>query len=463
MNNNFGNGWNNGEWNNNDPEKREESSWNGDQTEAKSNAFGGGDESKGTGAEDGAYTEKSGMSEGGSFDGDGPQKPWYLTPSVEVPDGYNPYRDGETVFEETVKKHPHAFKGAGQLENEDVVTFYHRRRWEWGFARAEAKKSLGKSSMYIAGIILAYLFLINFFAICLQWAAFNDVISDILLAAWQYLFMSPALIILATIGQKNKFKTFFKKPQVSKFFIFKWCVIGLGITYAVGFLGNIFFALVQLLGVNVNDLSQPIPDTPLSLTIYFLTVVIGAPLFEELLFRGVFLTRHMKYGCWHAIIVTAVLFGLVHQNHQQMFFAAALGLIFGYIDVKAGSIIPSLIAHTVINLYSFLATFSLYFTNYNETFADPSIALDGPAVALLFSGILNTLVYPLMIVSVIMLVYEFKKHKSDLELPKGDSFLTEKEKNTVFSTHPIMVVLLVLLLLTVYLVSFASAAAAPAL
>ncbi len=381
------------------------------------------------------------------------KKPWYLTPSVTVEKGYNPYRDDESVFGETVKKHPGVFKGASQLENEAPIAYYYRRGYEWNFARSEAKKSLGRSSRFIAAILILYLFLTNFFVLCFQTSLSGGVLETVV-TLLQYLLVYPALIILANIGCKHKTHTFFRKPQASKFYIFKWCVIGLGLTYAVSVVSNIFFAYVQMFGVNVNDLSQPIPNTPGSLILYFFTVVIGAPLFEELLFRGVFLTHHLKYGCWHAIIVSGILFGLVHQNHQQMFFAAALGILFGYIDVKAGSIIPSIIAHVTVNLYSFIMTFFLYFTNYNETLADPSIAFDGPAAVIMVSGILNMLAYALAIVSVIMLIYEKKRNKSEFVLPKGDSFLTEKEKLSTFFKHPVMIVLLVLLGISIFMISF---------
>ena len=384
---------------------------------------------------------------------EGNKKPWFLTPSVTVEKGYNPYRDGESVFGETVKKYKGVFKGAGQLENETPLDYYYRHGYEWSFARNEAKKSLGRSSRFIAAILILYLFLTNFFVLCFQ-GVLSEGALETVVTLLQYLVIAPALIILANIGCKHKTYTFFRKPQTSGFYIFKWCVIALGLTYAVSIVSNIFFTYVQMLGVNVNDLSQPIPDTPGSLVLYFLTVVVGAPLFEEILFRGVFLTHHLKYGCWHAIIVTGILFGLIHQNHQQMFFAAALGILFGYIDVKAGSIIPSVIAHITVNLYSFIITFFMYFTNYNETLADPSIAFDGPAAVLMISGILNMLAYALAVASVVMLIYEKRKNSSEFILPKGDSFLTEGEKLSAFFKHPVMIVLLVLLAISIYMISF---------
>lgn len=388
------------------------------------------------------------------FDGEsGKDKPWFLKPSVTVEKGYDPYKDGESVFEETVKGRPEAFKGGDRLENESEEAFYYRRRNEWCFARAWAKRSLGRSSRYIAAILIAYIFLTNFLAICFR-ELFSDAVYDVVITAAQYFLIAPALIILATIGLKHKTRTFFRKPDVSAFFIFKWSVISLGATYAVAMAGNILFYILQVFGVRTNDLSQPIPESVGELVLYFFTVVVLAPLFEEILFRGIFLTHHLKYGSWHAIIVTGVLFGLIHQNHEQMFFAAALGILFGYIDVKAGSIVPSLTAHAFVNLYSFMITLCLYFTNYNETLADPSVALDGPSLAIVLSGALNMLVYLLIVVAVVMLVYELKKNRSEFELPKGDSFLTEKEKNKAFFTDPVMIILLVILAICIYLISF---------
>lgn len=398
--------------------------------------------------------------EGGGFengrgDGDGSEnkKPWFLTPTVTVPKEYNPYRDGESVFAETVKASEGAFRGAEQLGNEDPVTFYHRRRWEWGFARMQAKKRLGKSSEYVSALLIAYLFLINFFPLCLYFA-FSETVVTVTMTVLQYVLIPMTILLLANIGQKHKVFTFFKKPKASWFFVLKWSVMALGLTYAVSMLSSLFFYAVRLLGVNVNDLAQPIPDSPWMLFLEFFTVVIAAPIFEELIFRGVLLTHHMKYGCWHSIIVTAVLFGLFHQNHRQMFYAMALGVLFGYIDVKSGSIIPSVIAHVTINLYSFLISFSLYFTNYNETLSDPMLGVAGPPLVMMLVGLLDVSVYALMIISVVMLIYEVYKNKSEFQLPKGDSFLTEKERATAFFTHPVTVILLVILAISIYVVSF---------
>ena len=200
----------------------------------------GGDDRENFNAEAENGEPENGRGDGENFE---KKKPWFLTPSVTVSKEYNSYRSGDSVFRETACENEGAFKGAMQLENEDPVTFYHRRRWEWGFARAQAKKSLGKSSRYMAAMLILYLFLTNFFAICFQFS-FSEKVTEIAVTLVQYLLIAHALIILANIGQKHKVLSFFKKPNASRLYLVKWCVISLGATYAVSIIGNIFFAFV---------------------------------------------------------------------------------------------------------------------------------------------------------------------------------------------------------------------------
>ncbi len=63
----------------------------------------------------------------------------------------------------------------------------------------------------------------------------------------------------------------------------------------------------------------------------FLYVCILAPMFEELLFRGLILQSLMPAGKKFAILLSAVFFGLFHGSPLQAAFAAYTGLIMGYV------------------------------------------------------------------------------------------------------------------------------------
>jgi len=208
------------------------------------------------------------------------------------------------------------------------------------------------------------------------------------------------------------------------------------------------------MGVYVNDLTSELPTDATGLVIYFLAVVICAPIFEELLFRGPILAINLKFGGMFASIVSGLLFGLIHQNHQQMFYAMVLGFIFSFIDIKAGSITPSIIAHMAVNGYSFINVFFLSFTNYNEIIGNPDAKLEGPQFALLLSGIMNTMVYLFIITAIILLIFEFIHNREHFFLSKGDNLLTEGEKNKIFFSTPTAIIMLVLLFLTIAVNSF---------
>lgn len=66
----------------------------------------------------------------------------------------------------------------------------------------------------------------------------------------------------------------------------------------------------------------------------FLYVGIGAPISEELLFRGLLLRSMESYGKKFAIFATALLFGLFHGNLSQAPYAFCVGLVLGYVTVE---------------------------------------------------------------------------------------------------------------------------------
>ena len=80
------------------------------------------------------------------------------------------------------------------------------------------------------------------------------------------------------------------------------------------------------------------------------------PFVEELLFRGVVLSNLMPFGKTQAVLASALLFGLMHQNLSQILYATVAGLVLGYIYVQTRSIWPCVLLHFVNNAWSVLQT-----------------------------------------------------------------------------------------------------------
>jgi len=85
--------------------------------------------------------------------------------------------------------------------------------------------------------------------------------------------------------------------------------------------------------------------------------VLIAPLMEELVTRKLVIDRARRFGDARACIFSGLMFGLMHGNFQQFFYAFFLGLIFAWVYVKTGRVIYTVLLHASINfLGGFLPT-----------------------------------------------------------------------------------------------------------
>ena len=82
-----------------------------------------------------------------------------------------------------------------------------------------------------------------------------------------------------------------------------------------------------------------------------ISITIMAPLVEELLFRGAIQGYMLRKGIkpLHAILIASAIFGIVHMNPIQIPFAFAIGLIFGWLYYRTGSVVPGIIGHFINN------------------------------------------------------------------------------------------------------------------
>lgn len=82
-----------------------------------------------------------------------------------------------------------------------------------------------------------------------------------------------------------------------------------------------------------------------------LTVVLMAPIAEEILFRGMTFkyARRFTSNFWVANIIQALLFGLLHMNLIQSSYAFIVGLLLGIIYRKYNSLTATIVAHFGFN------------------------------------------------------------------------------------------------------------------
>jgi len=102
---------------------------------------------------------------------------------------------------------------------------------------------------------------------------------------------------------------------------------------------------------------------------YFLYTAFFAPLGEEFIYRGFVLHRLERYGKVYAIVLSALLFSVMHGNFLQMIFAFLTGLVLGFVALEY-SILWSILLHIINNflygeiLYRILSTAPLFVQDY---------------------------------------------------------------------------------------------------
>lgn len=132
--------------------------------------------------------------------------------------------------------------------------------------------------------------------------------------------------------------------------------------------GLVSGALVQLVAVPVlyipirllapdQDLSEPARELadratePLSVLMLLLITVVGAPVIEELFFRGLLLrSLERRFGSLTAIVGSSVVFGAVHLQWLQLPALVLFGAFCAWLTLRSGRLGPAIWAHVGFNL-----------------------------------------------------------------------------------------------------------------
>jgi membrane protease YdiL (CAAX protease family) len=112
--------------------------------------------------------------------------------------------------------------------------------------------------------------------------------------------------------------------------------------------------------VNQEAIEAMATDTPIWML--FITIVIAAPLVEEWLFRGIiFFRKEHNDVSWLTLIITSVLFGLVHvpTSIVAVYTYVGMGLLFGYAAKRTRSVEAAIFFHFINNFIGFLVLISL--------------------------------------------------------------------------------------------------------
>ena len=91
---------------------------------------------------------------------------------------------------------------------------------------------------------------------------------------------------------------------------------------------------------------------PYEIVLNFIVISVVPAFCEEFLFRGAILANCRPFGRTNAVIISAVLFALMHQNAGQLLYTFSAGIVLGLVYEYTGSIWNCTILHLLNNFVS---------------------------------------------------------------------------------------------------------------
>lgn len=161
------------------------------------------------------------------------------------------------------------------------------------------------------------------------------------------------IAVLATIISSVLFLVYLFKSNYVSFNKTTWSPVSLKyMLLSVLLTGSMVFlvdALLSQLAWLPNIMEQQFQDMMNSWYGIF-TIVIVAPVFEEIFFRGAILKALLnRFSPGKAIFISALIFGIIHFNPVQIIGAGLTGVVLGWMYYKTKSLVPVILVHIINN------------------------------------------------------------------------------------------------------------------
>ncbi|HMS89542.1 MAG: CPBP family intramembrane metalloprotease [Acidimicrobiales bacterium] len=143
----------------------------------------------------------------------------------------------------------------------------------------------------------------------------------------------------------------------------RWSWRGLPLAALVGLLTQVVVVplvsapMLWLTGTDVEELGRPARElsekatSPGGVLLFVLVVAVGAPIAEELFFRGLLLRAFEKrFGIRWAVVGSSVVFGATHFQFLQFPALTAAGLVFAWLVVRFDNLWAAVVGHMAFNL-----------------------------------------------------------------------------------------------------------------
>lgn len=180
-----------------------------------------------------------------------------------------------------------------------------------------------------------------------------------------------------------------KKIPLTKSFVFNvLAVVGITICISISLNNIISMSPLMTMSEEYENASNAFYGSTIILELIGSAFI--TPLLEELLHRGVVYGRLRKMmNMWPAVILSALVFAMLHFNVVQFVYAFLLGIVLALFVEKTGHIYPAVVAHMVANGIAVIRTE----TGILLGTVDGSVSAWVISVGLLLIGLIGLIAY----------------------------------------------------------------------
>ncbi len=214
---------------------------------------------------------------------------------------------------------------------------------------------------------LIYFVVVALFVVLRIMSNFN--LFDFLGAGASYIvgFITQAGLLLALPFLMFKHFTKFDVKETFNFFGYKKVsyktvlvsiVLGAIVFFLNVYVSTFFNSLIEFFGYHPAASSGEEISTWGAFFMSVLTTAILPAICEESLHRGLYIKGVSDRGILRSILLSGLLFGLLHMNIEQFFYATLIGFFLGYLSWGCNSIYPCMIVHFMNNFLSVLFSFA---------------------------------------------------------------------------------------------------------
>lgn len=325
-------------------------------------------------------------------------------------------------------------------------------------ANAPSTKKLWKTATKLGAVLIAYFvlyyllsFLFNKVAAPLIYAniaaQYQSAVSEAIINIVLFMIILPCVFLLARIKTDLPL---FKSPELPKKQIAKIIIIAMSGSYIAAYISSFIVSIIESFGVKMHSISPGVEMSPVGILVFAVPVLLFAPVFEELFFRGGVMSNLKLFGGWFACISCGAIFGMAHMNYPQILMAATLGSFSAFLLLKTKSIYPSMILHFSINLVACIANILLAVVSGGDV--SPEAILKNisqgdflKVAAMLLTSLISIGMFVIIILGIIFFVKE-QKRNHDFWCFKETPAISTTNKLFAFITSPTVIIYFILTL-----------------